>query len=210
MDRKKISKILQKLHKTIPNPKTELNYNSAFELLIAVLLSAHTTDKSVNQATAQLFKVANTPEQMLVLGENKLRKHIKNVGLYNAKATNIIKTSKILIEKHQSTIPNTREELEQLPGVGHKTANVILNTIFHQPTVAVDTHVFRVANRTKVALGKNVKEVELQLLENVPKKFLNLVHILFVLHGRYVCKARKPLCNQCVIRDLCEYEYKEL
>lgn len=210
MEKAKIAKIFQKLHKAIPNPKTELNYNSNFELLIAVLLSAHTTDKSVNQATIQLFKIANTPELMLTLGENKLKKYIKSIGLYNTKAANIIKTCKILIDKHQSHIPNTREELEQLPGVGRKTANVILNTAFHKPTIAVDTHIFRVANRTKMAEGKNTTLVEKKLLEIVPAKFLPIAHHLLLLHGRYVCKAKKPLCCQCVICSLCEYENKNL
>lgn len=210
MEKAKITKIFQKLYKAIPNPKTELNYNSNFELLIAVLLSAHTTDKSVNQATTQLFKIANTPELMLVLGENKLKKYIKSIGLYNAKAANIIKTCKILIDEHRSRIPHTREELEQLPGVGRKTANVILNTAFHQPTIAVDTHIFRVANRTKMAEGKNTTIVEQKLLEIVPVKFLPIAHHLLLLHGRYVCKAKKPLCCQCVICSLCKYENKNL
>jgi len=209
MDREKVTKILQKLSIAIPNPKTELHYDSVFELLIAVLLSAHTTDKSVNQATASLFKIANTPSKMLALGENELKKYINNIGLYNAKSANVIKTCKILVDKYQSRIPDTREELEQLPGVGRKTANVVLNVAFNQPTIAVDTHIFRVANRTKMAEGKNPFEVEQKLLACVPENFLKVAHHLLILHGKYVCKAKKPLCRECVIRDLCEYEDKE-
>lgn len=203
MEKRTASKILQRLHKAIPNPKTELNYSSTFELLIAVILSAHTTDKSVNTATAQLFPVANTPQQIFALGENKLKSYIKNVGLHNTKACNIIKTCAILADKYQGKVPDTREELEELPGVGRKTANVILNTAFGQPTLAVDTHIFRVANRTKMAIGANPAIVEQKLLQIIPAKFLPIAHHLLLLHGRYVCKARNPLCKECVIGDLC-------
>ena len=205
MDKNKAAKILQQLSKSIPCPRTELHYNSPFELLIAVLLSAHTTDKSVNEATLQLFKVANTPATILHLGENKLKNYIKRVGLYNNKAVNIIKTCEILVNEYQAQIPNTREKLMQLPGVGRKTANVILNIIFGQPTIAVDTHIFRIANRTKLAEGKTALAVEEKLLKIVPAKFLATAHHLLLLHARYVCKARTPLCHKCVINEWCDY-----
>lgn len=208
MQKQKVKNILERLHKAIPNPKIELNYSSTFELLVAVILSAHTTDRSVNVATAKLFPVANTPESMLALGENRLKYYIKNVGLFNAKAANILKTCKILLEQHGGQVPRTREELEALPGVGRKTANVVLNVAFGESVIAVDTHVFRLANRTKMAVGVNPLAVERNLEGVVPQEFMKIVHHLLVLHGRYVCKAIHPLCAQCVIRDLCEYDEK--
>lgn len=209
MTKANIEKIFALLAKSIPNPKTELTYHTDFELLMAVMLSAHTTDKSVNNATVELFKIANTPEKILQLGETKLKKFIKPIGLYNTKAKNILKTAKILIEKYNSQIPNTREDLENLPGVGRKTTNIILNTLFGEPTIAVDTHVFRVANRTAIAPGKNPLEVEEKLNQVVPKKYKKNAHYLLLLHGRYVCKAKNPLCPECVINRFCKY-YKEI
>lgn len=191
-----------------PHPTTELNYHSPFELLIAVILSAQATDVSVNKATTLLFAMANTPETILALGETKLKHFIKTIGLYNTKSKNIIKTCQILIEKHHGQVPETRADLEQLPGVGRKTANVVLNTAFGQPTVAVDTHIYRVANRTGIAKGKTPLAVENALLRKVDKKFLKNAHHWLILHGRYVCTARKPHCPTCCIRDLCEYPHK--
>lgn len=208
MDKKKRSEIFKRLKAQNPTPTTELIYNSPFELLISVILSAQATDISVNKATQPLFKVANTPEQILNLGITKLKKHIKTIGLYNSKADNILKTCKILIEQHQSRVPANRTDLEKLPGVGRKTANVILNTAFGQATIAVDTHIFRVANRIGLADGKTPLAVELQLLDNIPKTYLKDAHHWIILHGRYICKARKPLCQECIIRDLCEYPEK--
>ena len=193
-----------------PHPKTELEYRTPFELLVAVILSAQTTDVSVNAATKILFPVANTPQTMLDLGEEKLREHVQRIGLYQTKSRHIMQACKLLLEKHGGTVPQTREELEALPGVGRKTANVILNTAFGQPTIAVDTHVFRVANRTGIAPGKDVLEVEQQLLKFVPDEFKHDAHHWLILHGRYVCQARKPKCGQCLIEDLCEYQEKEL
>lgn len=210
MDKTKINKIFTLLAKAIPNPKSELIFHSNFELLMAVMLSAHSTDKAVNNATQHLFLIANTPEKMLNLGEKKLKHYIKSIGLYNAKAKNVIASCKILTKKYHSKIPDTREELEELPGVGRKTANVILNVAFGQKTIAVDTHIFRVANRTKIAEGKTPEAVEEILLKVVPKNFLKNAHYLLLLHGRYTCKARTPLCFQCPINKLCEYEYKNL
>lgn len=210
MDKNKVTKIFTRLTKAIPEPKTELYYTSDFELLIAVILSAHSTDVGVNKATDVLFKIANTPQTMLVLGEKKLKRYIKNVGLYNTKAANIIKTCAILVNKYHSKIPAEREALEELPGVGRKTANVILNVIFGMPTIAVDTHIFRVSNRTKIAQGKTPLTVEEQLLKVIPNKYLKNAHYLLLLHGRYVCKAKMPLCKECAICDLCEYEHKVL
>lgn len=189
-------------------PSTELIYHSEFELLISVMLSAQATDISVNKATASLYKIANTPENILALGEAGLKKYIKTIGLFNSKAKNIIKTCEILINQHHSQVPKNREALEKLPGVGRKTANVILNTAFGQPTVAVDTHIFRVANRTKMATGKTPLEVELKLLKTIPPEYLRDAHHWLILHGRYVCKARQPSCASCVIRDLCEFKDK--
>ena len=208
MNREKRSEIFRRLQAENPHPTTELNYTNPFELLVAVLLSAQATDKGVNKATAKLFPVANTPEAILALGEEGLKHYIKTIGLFNTKAANLIKTCKILIEEHHSVVPQTREALEQLPGVGRKTANVILNTAYGQPTIAVDTHIFRIGNRTKLAPGKNVLEVELNLLKFIPKVYLLDAHHWLILHGRYVCVARKPKCDACIIEDLCEYQDK--
>ncbi|WP_293267475.1 endonuclease III [Neptunomonas sp.] len=191
-----------------PNPTTELEYSTPFELLIAVLLSAQSTDVGVNKATRKLYPIANTPQAILDLGLETLKTYVKTIGLYNTKAANIIKTCRILVEQHQSIIPDNREALEALPGVGRKTANVVLNTAFGQPTMAVDTHIFRVGNRTKIAPGKNVIDVEKKLLKVIPKEFLVDSHHWMILHGRYVCVARKPKCGSCLIEDLCEYKDK--
>ncbi|MEM9243563.1 MAG: endonuclease III [Pseudomonadota bacterium] len=204
-----IEKIFVRLKKERPNPTTELRFNNPFELLIAVILSAQATDVSVNKATQKLYAIANTPEKIRALKETGLKKYIKTIGLYNAKAKNIIATCKQLIEKHQGEVPEDRAALEALPGVGRKTASVVLNTAFGHPTIAVDTHIFRVANRTGIAPGKNVLAVERGLLEVVPKKFQHDAHHWLILHGRYVCKARKPLCENCCINDLCVY-YKHI
>jgi endonuclease III len=193
-----------------PHPTTELKYNSPFELLIAVVLSAQATDKSVNLATRKLFPKANTPEKILALGEAGLRDVIKSIGLYKTKAKNILATCRLLIQHYDSKVPQTREQLEELPGVGRKTASVILNTAFGEPTIAVDTHIFRVANRTGIARGKTVLEVELKLLKSIPKEFRHDAHHWLILHGRYVCKARRPECAICIINDLCEYKEKNL
>jgi len=189
-------------------PTTELDYGSNFELLISVLLSAQATDVSVNKATAKLYAVANTPEKMLALGEDALKNYIKTIGLFNSKAKNTIATCRILIEKHNSQVPEDRAALEALPGVGRKTANVILNTAFSHPTIAVDTHIFRVSNRTGIAPGKDVLVVEKKLLKFVPDEFKIDAHHWLILHGRYTCVARKPRCNSCIIEDLCEYKLK--
>ncbi len=191
-----------------PHPTTELEYKTPFELLVAVLLSAQATDVSVNAATRHLFPIANTPEQMLALCEEKLREHIQRIGLYKTKAKHLMQTCRMLAERHGGAVPQTREALEALPGVGRKTANVILNTAFGQPTIAVDTHIFRVANRTGIAPGKDVLEVEKNLLKFVPDEFKHDAHHWLILHGRYVCQARKPKCGACIIRDLCEYKGK--
>ena len=191
-----------------PHPTTELVYHTPFELLIAVILSAQATDKSVNLATQKLFQQANTPEKILALGETGLTEFIKRIGLYKTKAKNILATCELLIQQHDSQVPQTREQLEKLPGVGRKTANVILNTAFGKPTIAVDTHIFRVANRTGLAPGKNVLEVELKLLKAVPKEYRLDAHHWLILHGRYVCKARKPACAICKINHLCEFPDK--
>jgi endonuclease-3 len=200
--------IFRRLQEDNPEPKTELAYSSPFELLIAVILSAQATDVSVNKATAKLFPVANTPEAIHALGVEGLSAYIKTIGLYNGKAKNIIETCRILVEKHGSQVPQSREALEALPGVGRKTANVVLNTAFRQLTMAVDTHIFRVSNRTGIAPGKNVLEVEKKLLKFVPTEFLLDSHHWLILHGRYVCQARKPRCGSCRIEDLCEYKHK--
>ena len=202
------SEIFSRLKKHIPEPTTELNYSSPFELLIAVILSAQATDKGVNKATEELFKVAPTPEKMAALKVTGLKKYIKTIGLYNTKATNVIKTCNILVKEHNSQVPEDRAALEALPGVGRKTANVILNTAFGHPTIAVDTHIFRVSNRTKIAPGKTVLEVEKKLLKFVPDEFKIDAHHWLILHGRYTCVARKPRCGACVIEDLCEYKDK--
>ena len=208
MNAAKRLEIFRRLHEDNPEPKTELAYNSPFELLIAVILSAQATDVSVNKATAMLYPVANTPEAIYALGVAGLSEYIKTIGLYNSKAKNVIETCRLLVEQHASQVPQTREALEALPGVGRKTANVVLNTAFRQPTMAVDTHIFRVSNRTGLAPGKNVLEVERQLLKFVPKQFLLDSHHWLILHGRYVCQARKPRCGSCRIEDLCEFKQK--
>jgi len=201
-------KVFARLQAANPNPTTELRYETPFELLIAVILSAQATDVGVNKATEKLFAVANDPQSILELGIAELKKYIKTIGLYNNKAKNIIATCSILAEKHDGQVPEDRESLERLPGVGRKTANVILNTAFGQPTIAVDTHIFRVSNRTGIAPGKNVLEVEKKLLKFVPDDYKRNAHHWLILHGRYVCKARKPNCPQCPIHELCEYKDK--
>ncbi|NOT12253.1 MAG: endonuclease III [Methylococcaceae bacterium] len=208
MNQEKREAIFDRLAHAIPEPATELNYNTPFELLIAVVLSAQATDKSVNKATASLFKIANTPEALLVLGETGLKAYIKTIGLFNSKAANIIKLCEQLLDHHGGHVPETREELEALAGVGRKTANVILNTAFGHTTIAVDTHIFRVSNRTGIAPGKTVLEVEQKLDKWVPQKHKKDAHHLLILHGRYTCIARKPRCKSCVIEDLCEYTEK--
>ncbi len=208
MNQAKREEIFKRFKAHNHKPTTELVFNSEFELLISVMLSAQATDVSVNKATKTLYKVANTPKKILALGEDGLKKHIKTIGLYNTKAKNIIKTCKILIEQHDSKVPQTREALEALPGVGRKTANVILNTAFGHETIAVDTHIFRVANRTRIAPGKTPLAVEKALLKVVPKEYLADAHHWLILHGRYICVARKPKCPECFINDLCEYPNK--
>ena len=208
MNKDKRSQIFARLRDDNPHPRTELNYSSPFELLVAVTLSAQSTDVGVNKATAKLFPVANTPEAILTLGVEGLKSYIKTLGLYNAKAENVYKTCRMLVDLHGSQIPSTREELEALPGVGRKTANVVLNTAFRQPAMAVDTHIFRVANRTRIAPGKNVLEVEKKLLKFIPQEFLLDAHHWLILLGRYICIARKPRCSACLIEDLCEYKHK--
>ncbi|MGY0217689.1 endonuclease III [Endozoicomonadaceae bacterium StTr2] len=208
MNREKRHAIFSRLREQNPEPKTELNYSSPFELLIAVILSAQATDVGVNKATAKLYPVANTPEDIYALGVEGLKQYIRTIGLFNSKAENVIKTCKALVEQHNSQVPDTREALEALPGVGRKTANVVLNTAFQQPAMAVDTHIFRVSNRTGIAPGKNVLEVEKRLVRLVPKEFLLDAHHWLILHGRYTCKARKPQCGSCIIEDLCEFKEK--
>jgi endonuclease-3 len=202
--------IFDRLATAIPEPTTELNYDTPFELLIAVVLSAQATDKGVNKATEKLFDVANTPQAILALGEAGLKKYIKTIGLFNSKAANIIKLCEALLKHHGGDVPQDRAALEALAGVGRKTANVILNTAFGHPTIAVDTHIFRVANRTGLAPGKNVLEVEKKLDKTVPKQHKKDAHHLLILHGRYVCMARKPRCAECCIADLCEFKQKSL
>lgn len=208
MNKVKREAIFQRLQQANPNPTTELVYSSTFELLIAVILSAQSTDKGVNKATAKLFPVANTPEAIAALGEDGLKPYIKTIGLFNSKGKNIIATCQRLIEQHQSQVPAQREALEALPGVGRKTANVILNTAFHQPTMAVDTHIFRVANRTGLAPGKTVLAVEKTLLKHIPKAYLLDAHHWLILLGRYICVARNPHCGECLIADLCDFKEK--
>lgn len=210
MNKQKRTEIFTRLRDNNPEPTTELEYNSPFELLVAVTLSAQATDVGVNKATARLFPKANTPEAILALGEEGLKDYIKTIGLYNSKAKHIIQACQILVNKFDSVVPDNRKDLESLPGVGRKTANVILNTAFGQPTMAVDTHIYRVSNRTKIAPGKTVLDVEKKLLRLVPKEFLHDAHHWLILHGRYICKARKPLCKKCIIVDLCEYKDKNL
>lgn len=208
MNADKRYQIFSRLQEHNPEPKTELEYSTPFELLIAVMLSAQATDVSVNKATRKLFPVANTPAAMLALGVDGVKEYIKTIGLFNTKAENVIKTCRLLLEQHGGEVPQTRAELEKLPGVGRKTANVVLNTAFGQPTMAVDTHIFRVSNRTRIAPGKTVLEVEKKLLRLVPKPFLINAHHWLILHGRYVCTARKPRCGACIIEDLCEFKDK--
>lgn len=208
MNKDKRYEIFRRLREDNPHPTTELNFSTPFELLVAVTLSAQATDVGVNKATDKLFPVANTPEAIYALGVEGLSEYIKTIGLFNSKARNVIAACKILIEEHNSQVPETREALEALPGVGRKTANVVLNTAFGQPTMAVDTHIFRVSNRTGIAPGKNVLEVEKKLVKHVPKEFLVDAHHWLILHGRYVCKARTPQCGSCRIEDLCDYKHK--
>lgn len=208
MTPKKIRTIFARLKEANPSPTTELEYRTPFELLVAVILSAQATDRSVNLATRKLFQRANTPQAILKLGVEGLTPYIRTIGLFNTKAKNIIETCRILVERHGGEVPRSREALEALPGVGRKTANVILNTAFGEPTIAVDTHIFRVANRTGIAPGANVREVEDKLLRVVPKEYLHDAHHWLILHGRYTCVARKPKCPECLIRDLCEYTAK--
>ena len=208
MNAEKRVEILSRLRTENPNPKTELKYHSDFELLISVILSAQATDVSVNKATEKLYAVAKTPEAIAALGLLKLKSYVKTIGLYNTKAANIIKTCKILYTEHNSEVPRNREALEALPGVGRKTANVVLNTAFGDPTIAVDTHIFRISNRTRFAPGKNVLQVEKKLLKVIPDEFIRDSHHWLILHGRYICTARKPRCGACVISDLCEFKAK--
>ncbi|MFT5923546.1 MAG: endonuclease-3 [Paraglaciecola sp.] len=208
MNKFKRLEMLTRWRQANPHPETELNFSSPFELLIAVILSAQATDVSVNKATDKLYPVANTPEAIYALGVDGLKNYIKTIGLFNAKATNVIKTCGMLINLHESAVPQDREALEALPGVGRKTANVVLNTAFGWPTIAVDTHIFRVSNRTKLAMGKNVDLVEQKLLKVVPAEFKVDVHHWLILHGRYTCIARKPRCGSCIIEDLCDYKDK--
>ena len=208
MNKEKRHEILSRLREQNPHPETELEYSSPFELLVAVTLSAQATDVGVNKATRKLFPVANTPQAILDLGHDTLRDYIKTIGLFNSKAANVYKMCQILVDKHNSEVPENREALEALPGVGRKTANVVLNTAFGWPTIAVDTHIFRVSNRTKLAMGKDVVAVEQKLEKVIPKEFKVDVHHWLILHGRYVCVARKPKCGSCIIEDLCEFKDK--
>ena len=205
MNPEQIDAFFSRLHKQNPDPETELKYRNNYTLLVAVILSAQSTDKGVNRATVKLFEQVTDPAEMLALGLEGLVQHIKTIGLYNGKAKNIIDMSQKLIDNHQGKVPNNREDLEKLAGVGRKTANVILNVAFGQPTMAVDTHIFRLSNRTGLAKGKNVLEVEKNLLKNIPQKWMKHAHHWLILHGRYICKARKPLCEQCNLTDLCEF-----
>jgi len=210
MNREKRYEIFSRLREANPHPTTELKYSNPFELLIAVILSAQATDVGVNKATDKLYPVANTPQAILDLGLDGLKEYVKTIGLYNSKASNIIKTCKILLDKYDGEVPDDRKALEALPGVGRKTANVVLNTAFGHPTMAVDTHIFRVSNRTKIAPGKTPLEVEKKLLKFVPEEFLIDAHHWLILHGRYTCIARKPRCGSCLIEDLCEYKHKNV
>lgn len=208
MNKDKRTEIFTRLRNENPNPETELEYSTPYELLVAVALSAQATDVSVNKATRRLFPVANTPHAMLQLGEDGLKQYIKTIGLFNSKAKNVIEMARLLIDRHDGEVPDNREDLVALPGVGRKTANVVLNTAFKQIAMAVDTHIFRVSNRTKIAPGKNVDEVEKRLIRLVPKEFLMDAHHWLILHGRYTCVARKPKCGACIIEDLCEFKQK--
>jgi endonuclease-3 len=209
MNKNNRSEIFRRFKEINPHPTTELEYSSPFELLISVILSAQATDVGVNKATSRLYKIANSPEQIYDLGLDTLKDYIKTIGLFNSKAQNVIKTCKLLIDKHKSQVPNNRIDLEELPGVGRKTANVVLNTAFGQPTMAVDTHIFRVSRRTKIAHGKDVLQVEKSLLRLIPDEYLMDAHHWMILHGRYTCKARSPNCKECIINDLCEYNAKK-
>ena len=208
MNAQKRAEIFRRLREANPKPTTELTYSSPFQLLIAVILSAQATDVGVNKVTKRLFPIAGTPQAILALGEEKLKSYISTIGLFNAKAKNVLATCALLVERHGGEVPRSRAELEALPGVGRKTANVVLNTAFGEPTIAVDTHIFRVANRTGIAPGKTVRAVEDKLEKVVPAEFKQDAHHWLILHGRYVCKARKPDCPQCIIRELCEYRHK--
>ena len=210
MNDAKRRQIFERLRAANPAPTTELDYATPFELLVAVILSAQATDKGVNKATARLFPLANTPAAILALGEDGLKEQIKTIGLFNTKAKNLLKTCRLLLDHHDGQVPRSRQALEALPGVGRKTANVVLNTAFGEPTIAVDTHIFRVSNRTRIARGKNVDEVEQRLLRLVPKEFHQDAHHWLILHGRYTCIARRPRCGSCLIEDLCEYRDKNL
>ena len=208
MKRADVTEMFRRLHELDPHPTTELKYTTPFELLVAVVLSAQATDVGVNKATRKLFPVANTPQAIFDLGEDGLKRYISTIGLFNAKAKNVIALCQLLLDLHGGDVPRSREALEALPGVGRKTANVVLNTAFGEPTIAVDTHIFRVANRTGLAPGKNVRIVEDKLVKVIPPEFRQDAHHWLILHGRYVCKARKPNCPQCVLRDLCSYKDK--
>jgi endonuclease-3 len=208
MNKQKRTEIFTRLRSDNPNPTTELKYGNAYQLLVAVILSAQSTDVGVNKATQALFRKVKTPQAMLALGEDVLKRHIRTIGLFNNKAKNIMAASRILVDRYAGVVPQQREALESLPGVGRKTANVILNTAFGQPTIAVDTHIFRVCNRTGIAPGRNVNEVERKLMRLVPGEFRRDAHHWLILHGRYTCTARRPRCGSCVIEDLCEFEYK--
>jgi endonuclease-3 len=208
MNKEKRRAVFERLRAANPHPATELNYTTPFELLLAVILSAQATDRSVNKATEQLFPLANTPQAVLDLGVERLKRHIRTIGLFNTKAKNIIETCRLLLERHDGRVPEDRKALEALPGVGRKTANVVLNTAFGHPTMAVDTHIFRVSNRTRIAPGKTPLEVENKLLRSIPEEFLQDAHHWLILHGRYTCIARKPRCGSCVIEELCEYRDK--
>ncbi|OOZ40577.1 endonuclease III [Solemya pervernicosa gill symbiont] len=210
MNPQKRHEIFSRFQTNNPHPTTELNYDSTFELLISVILSAQATDVGVNKATAKLYPIANTPEAIYALGEEGLKHYIKTIGLFNSKAANVIKACKMLIELHDSEVPEDRAALEALPGVGRKTANVVLNTALGHPTMAVDTHIFRLSNRTRIAPGKNVVEVEKKLLKFIPAEFMQDAHHWLILHGRYTCIARKPRCGSCIIEDLCEFKDKNL
>lgn len=210
MSQKQVKRLFEHLRSLDPEPKTELNYNTPFELLAAVMLSAQSTDVGVNKATAKLYPIANTPQAMLDLGEEALRTYISTIGLYNSKAKHLIQTCDMLVHLHHNKVPSTRKELEALPGVGRKTANVVLNILFHEPTIAVDTHIFRVGNRTGLASGKTPLDVEKRLLKVVPKEFLFYAHHWLILHGRYTCIARKPKCHECPINDCCQWAEKPI
>lgn len=209
MNKQKRTEIFERLKYINPHPTTELEYSSPFELLISVILSAQATDVGVNKATSRLYKIANTPQKIYNLGLDTLKDYIKTIGLFNTKAQNVLKTCKLLIDNHNSVVPDNREALEALPGVGRKTANVLLNTAFGHPTMAVDTHIFRVSRRTKIAHGKDVLQIEKSLVRLIPNEYLMDAHHWLILHGRYICKARKPNCKECIIADLCEYHSKE-